>query len=128
MRIIIDTNWYISLLIKKNESRLHFILLNPSIELITSDELLNEFTGKIHEDKFRRYFSLDNALNFLTVLKLRSSKTQVISQITICRDVKDNFLLSLSKDAKADFLITGDRIFLYLKSLEILLFAPYRIL
>ncbi len=65
MRIIVDTNWYISLLIKKNESRLHFILLNPSIELIISDELLNELTGKIKEDQFRKYFSLDSALKLL---------------------------------------------------------------
>jgi putative PIN family toxin of toxin-antitoxin system len=30
------------------------------------------------------------------------------TQIEICRDPKDNFLLSLSIDGKADFLITGD--------------------
>lgn len=118
MRIIIDTNWYISLLIKKNESRLHFILLNPSIELIISDELLNELTGKIKEEKFRKYFSLDYALKFVAVLKFRVSKTQIVSKITICRDAKDNFLLSLSKDSNADYLITGDGDLLILEQFE----------
>ena len=40
------------------------------------------------------------------------------SYVSICRDVKDNFLLSLSKDAKADFLITGDYDLLVLKTFE----------
>jgi uncharacterized protein len=33
---------------------------------------------------------------------------QVKSKVKICRDPKDDFLLALSKDAKADYLITGD--------------------
>lgn len=31
------------------------------------------------------------------------------SKIEICRDPKDNFLLALSLDSKADFLLTGDK-------------------
>ncbi|WP_209444223.1 putative toxin-antitoxin system toxin component, PIN family [Pedobacter borealis] len=33
----------------------------------------------------------------------------VKSKIEICRDAKDNFLLSLAVDGKADFLLTGDQ-------------------
>lgn len=33
---------------------------------------------------------------------------EVESIVTICRDPKDNFLLALAKDGKADYLITGD--------------------
>jgi predicted nucleic acid-binding protein len=39
----------------------------------------------------------------------------VISIISICRDPKDNFLLALAKDGKADFLLTGDKDLLHLK-------------
>lgn len=42
----------------------------------------------------------------------------VESKAEICRDLKDNFLLSLSKDSKADFLITGDKDLLDLKQFE----------
>lgn len=31
------------------------------------------------------------------------------SKVIACRDVKDNFLLTLSKDANADYLVTGDK-------------------
>ena len=34
---------------------------------------------------------------------------EVESIVTICRDPKDNFLLALAKDGKADYLLTGDK-------------------
>ncbi|MDR2652088.1 MAG: putative toxin-antitoxin system toxin component, PIN family [Prevotellaceae bacterium] len=33
----------------------------------------------------------------------------VQSIVTVCRDAKDNFLLSLAQDSHADYLITGDK-------------------
>lgn len=43
---------------------------------------------------------------------------EVSSSIDTCRDPKDNFLLSLSKDSKANYLITGDKDLLELKKFE----------
>lgn len=40
------------------------------------------------------------------------------SDVTICRDEKDNFLLALAKDSGADYLITGDKDLLILKTIE----------
>jgi len=33
----------------------------------------------------------------------------VKSKVKVCRDTKDDFLLALSKDGKADYLVTGDK-------------------
>jgi len=38
--------------------------------------------------------------------------------VNACRDFKDNFLLSLCRDGKADFLITGDPDLLVIKKFE----------
>ena len=43
---------------------------------------------------------------------------QVHSKVDICRDPKDNFLLALAKDSKADYLITGDSDLLTLEQFE----------
>lgn len=40
---------------------------------------------------------------------------EVESIVTICRDAKDNFLLALAKDGRADYLLTGDKDLLELK-------------
>ncbi len=42
---------------------------------------------------------------------------EVESIITICRDPKDNFLLALAKDGKANYLLKGDKDLLELKNL-----------
>ena len=39
------------------------------------------------------------------------------TEISQCRDPKDNFLLSLAIDGKADFLLTGDKDLLVLKKI-----------
>jgi putative PIN family toxin of toxin-antitoxin system len=43
---------------------------------------------------------------------------RIKSKIDICRDVKDNFLLNLAVDGKADYLITGDKDLLILEQIE----------
>ena len=40
---------------------------------------------------------------------------EVKRNVTVCRDSKDNFLLALAKDGKADYLLTGDKDLLELK-------------
>jgi uncharacterized protein len=43
---------------------------------------------------------------------------EVKSDVDLCRDKKDDFLLALAKDSQADFLVTGDKDPLELKALE----------
>ena len=64
------------------------------------------------------------------ILKIRmhSEFVHVVTNVNICRDLKDNFLISLAKDGKASHIITGDTDLLVLKSFErikILTFSDY---
>jgi uncharacterized protein len=43
----------------------------------------------------------------------------VTSEISECRDPKDNFLLSLAVDGKADYLLTGDNDLLILNKIGV---------
>ncbi len=120
MRIIIDSNWFLSFLIKDGENRLRLtsIFLNPNIDVIVSDALLLELTTKIKQIKFRKYFVENTGLEFITALEERATNIKVTATVTICRDAKDNYLLSLAKDAKANYLITGDEDLLVLIQYE----------
>ena len=40
------------------------------------------------------------------------------SNIEVCRDAKDNFLLNLAIDSKADYLITGDTDLLIIEKIK----------
>lgn len=107
-RIILDTNLWISFLISKDLSKLDEILFEKKAKLVFSKELLDEFLEVAKRPKFRRFFSKIDIENILETIDEYADFVIVKSKITICRDPKDNFLLSLAKDGKADFLLTGD--------------------
>ena len=114
-RIVVDTNLWISFLIGKQARQLESLLANHPVTIIYSDELLNEIQQVFKRKKFRKYFSEDSAEIVEDILKTIGERVSVTSELTICRDKKDNFLLSLCKDSDADFLITGDDDLLILK-------------
>jgi putative PIN family toxin of toxin-antitoxin system len=107
-RIILDTNLWISFLISKDFSKLDEIIFQKKAVLVFSKELLDEFLEVTKRPKFRRFFSKTAVENILETIDEYADFVIVKSTTTICRDPKDNFLLSLAKDGKADFLLTGD--------------------
>ena len=117
-RIILDTNLWISFLISKDLSKLDKLLFSKKCILVFSKELLDEFLSVANRPKFRRYFSQSDIEDILETIDEFADFVTVTSEIDICRDVKDNFLLSLSIDGNADFLLTGDSDLLILKQFE----------
>lgn len=117
-KIVTDPNILLSYLIGKKLKKLENLFIQDNIEFILSDNLIKELTTKITLPKFRKYFEVDKAMAFIVFLKARSLSISVHSEIKICRDPKDNYLLGLAKDGKADYLITGDNDLLALKEFE----------
>jgi putative PIN family toxin of toxin-antitoxin system len=107
-RIIIDTNLWISFLITKNFTRLDEIIFSKKCVLIFSRELLEEFLTVAKRPKFRRFFSSSDIEEILETIQEYAEFIEVTSKTEVCKDPKDNFLLSLSLDGNADFLLTGD--------------------
>ncbi|MCX2492681.1 putative toxin-antitoxin system toxin component, PIN family [Pedobacter sp. PF22-3] len=108
-RIILDINLWISFLISKDFSKLDEIIFSKKSILIFSKELLEEFIEVVKRPKFRRYFAQTDIEELLETIDEYGEFIVVKSRIEICRDAKDNFLLSLAVDGKADFLLTGDQ-------------------
>jgi uncharacterized protein len=115
-RIIIDTNLWISFLITKDYTKLDKIIFSGQGILVFSKELLDEFLVVANRPKFRKYFSQTDIEDILETIEEYADFVHVKTSIDICRDSKDNFLLSLSIDGNADFLITGDDDLLDLES------------
>jgi uncharacterized protein len=117
-KIIVDTNLWISFLIKKNFKKLDDLIRKEKIKIIFSVELIEEFLSVADRPKFRKYFSKIDIERLIELFDYYGEIIRVDSEITICRDKKDNFLLSLCKDSKADYLITGDQDLLELMEFE----------
>ena len=114
-KLVIDTNIWISFLLTKDFTTFDKIISTPNLILLFSAKLLEEFIEVAHRPKFRKYFSDADLEELLFQMKEHGEFINVTSSTTICRDPKDNFLLSLSKDGKATHLITGDKDLLDLK-------------
>lgn len=117
-RIILDTNLWISFLISKDLAKLDSEIFSGKAVLVFSQELLNEFISVVSRPKFKKYFSEEEIVEILHIIDQKATLFEVKSDINKCRDKKDNFLLSLAVDSKADFLITGDNDLLELKEIE----------
>jgi hypothetical protein len=117
-KIILDTNLWISFLISKKFSQIDKLIENKKIILIFSNELLEEFIDVVSRPKFKKYFSKKDIEKILEYFDQFGELVKVKSDIKICRDEKDNFLLNLLVDSKADYLITGDKDLLILEKME----------
>tara|TARA_R110002050_G_scaffold158191_2_gene286996 strand:+ start:22634 stop:23044 length:411 start_codon:yes stop_codon:yes gene_type:complete len=117
-KIILDTNLWISFLISKKFSQIDELIENRKIILIFSNELLEEFIDVVSRPKFKKYFTKKDVEKILEYFVNFGELARVTSDIKICRDEKDNFLLNLSVDSKADYLITGDKDLLILEKIE----------
>ena len=115
-RIIIDTNLWISYLITKGFKRLDKLIFNDEARLVFSQELIDEFIDVSERPKFKKHFSSDDVSSLLILFNTYGEFVKVKSSVNVCRDLKDNFLLSLSIDSQANYLITGDNDLLELKN------------
>lgn len=118
IKIVVDTNVWVSFLIGKRLSALKDSILKGRVEVYLSDELYQEIIKVLEYPRLKKYVSL---AGFFELMNLFGGKIHFIKPdcvITDCRDSKDNYLLELAVTANADYLITGDD--------DLLTLDPYR--
>lgn len=108
-KLIIDTNLWVSYLINRFKGNLAKILLDTRFDIITSKQLSFEIKETLQDLDLQKYIQKNTIEEFLISFTLATIEINVSSDIKLCRDPKDDFLLSLALDAEADYLITGDK-------------------
>ncbi len=126
IRVILDTNLWISFLISKRLSKIDELLARDDLVLLFSEELLEEFIEVARRPKFRLYFPNEDVEELLSLFDALGKIIEVKTNVNVCRDPKDNFLLALAQDGNADFLITGDADLLVVKQFENTKILTYR--
>ena len=122
-KIILDTNIVFSALAfdKSLESLLIFVMDNPEkFQIFRSHNTSFELTEKLNSQKFLAYrnFNLDQVNNFLDLYFQKAILIFPSQKINLSRDLDDNKFLELAKEVRADYLITGDKDLLTLKTFE----------
>jgi putative PIN family toxin of toxin-antitoxin system len=110
MKVIIDTNLWISFLIGKRLSALKSLLTNSALTFFACKELLEEIRHVSSKQKIRKYAGDDDIKDTFVILD-KFCKFVIIQQeaISPIRDINDLYLLSLADTIQADYIITGDK-------------------
>lgn len=126
IKVIIDTNLWISFLIGKELIGLKSLLIDKTVQPVFSQQLFDEIRLVTQKPKLQKYFppeKVQELLKFLTIIGL---SFEIKSKVNCCRDAKDNYLLALAKDSQAYFLITGDQDLLILQQFETTKIVTYQ--
>ena len=110
MKIIIDTNLWISFLIGKRLSVLKSLLTNSNLTFFVCNELLEEIQNISSKQKIRKYVNTNDVIDTFEIINT-FCKNVVIDKIAVSpiRDTKDLYLLSLADAIQADYILTGDK-------------------
>jgi len=109
VKVIFDTNVWISFLIGRRLSKIRQHISNDSIKVIITEQLLTEIKTVTNREKIKKYFPKESVKELIELLETIGEKFEIKPTHFINRDPKDNFLLDLIDFSKADYLVTGDK-------------------
>ena len=78
--------------------------------------MLKEISEVLRRPKFKNIFTNKRIKELFALLDSYATVVSPRDRVTICRDRKDNFLLEIAQEGKADYLVTGDDDLLVLDS------------
>ena len=119
MRVVIDTNVWVSRLLLAGSASAHAV--DEALErfdVMVSEPLVEELADVLSREKFDRYVSIQDREEFLRRILQIATTAPVLSEVDDCRDPDDNRLLALALDSESGYILTGDR--------DLLLLNPWR--
>ena len=118
-RFVFDTNAIVSaVLLSKSVSRQAFDKGVKEGVMLISAETITELNDVLKREKFNKYISEEERMQFLTAFVREAKLVEVTEEITECRDPKDNKFLELAVSGKADYIVSGDK--------DLLVLNPFR--
>ena len=115
LKLIIDTNLWISFIISNRLNVLDTLFFSEAARLVFCPELITEINQTIKKPKLQKYFKANALEEMLSTFEPFTDLIKIKTLVAICRDPNDNFLLALAKDGNADYLLTGDKDLLEMK-------------
>lgn len=108
MKVVIDTNIWVSYLIGSLLEDLDEKTLSKEIKIVVSEEMLKELSEVSSRPKFKNIFTTKRIKELFSLLDSYAIVVSPSQKVDACRDEKDNFLLEVALEGEADYLITGD--------------------
>ena len=110
MKVILDTNLWISFLIGHQTQLLRRVLTDVRFDVYVCNRLVEEIRDVACRDKIRKYISPTDVEDLLSVIHAFCQYVQIETEASpsAIRDPKDLYLLSLAETIGADYIVSGD--------------------
>lgn len=116
MRVVLDTNIFVSILIRPgNTLRALTEIVDRQATLLYSADSLAELLDVLRRGKFARFTSFDDTVELIASIVRNGEMIEVSRGTNRSRDADDDKFLSLAESGRADYLITGDKDLLVLQ-------------
>jgi putative PIN family toxin of toxin-antitoxin system len=108
-RVVIDTNILVSAAIKEQgaEAGVLALVARGQLLLCVSEPILVEYQGVLLRPKLK--LNADSVRRLLSVVQREGSLIKPTVRVAVSVDETDNRFLECAEEAKADFLVTGNR-------------------
>ncbi|MBU0571017.1 MAG: putative toxin-antitoxin system toxin component, PIN family [Candidatus Omnitrophica bacterium] len=118
LKVVIDTNVFISGLLNSPSCRYIIKLLGAAkLTLIISPWILDELIGVISRPKFRNAITRETAEKIIEMISIQAVLVNPSREFDVIEDdPADNRFIDAAIEANADFIISGDRHLLDLKT------------
>ncbi len=116
-KVVFDVNIWISYFIMGRAETLADFIIDNELIVYSCLELVDELTTVIQRDKFDKYLKAPRE-NYLTLHHQLTVFTEIELIFKDSPDPDDNYLFDLALQAKADYLVTGDKKLLAVENVE----------
>jgi len=86
VRIIIDTNVWINILITNDFERFDELIFDKKVKLLYSDELLSELISVVNRPKLKKFFNKQDVKKLIEFMQDIAEVVKVQSEVNQCRD------------------------------------------
>ena len=109
MRILFDTNLWISFMIGRRLASLREVLYRHDVEVYVSEQELDEIRNVIERPKFDKLIAQETRYYFFEMVYDVCLFTDItVNAISPIRDPKDLYLLSMAESVPVDYSVSGD--------------------
>ena len=110
MKILFDTNLWVSFMIGRRLSSLREVLNRHDVDVYVSEPLLEEIRTVIERPKFEHLISQETRYYFFEMVYDVCLFTEITEQaVSPIRDIKDLYLLSMAESVPVDYIVSGDK-------------------
>ena len=87
LRVIFDTNWYVSASINRKSRRtLHALLTDQRLQMLYTDRLFEEFSEVIYRPKFEKTITYDQIQRFIRLIVPNLEHIKLKTPFLVSRD------------------------------------------